>query len=103
MYQKQALLMAAGSSIPLLGRIALDVFGLDLIPQLDEVVLFFLASALLFSVALFRYNTLSIMPIAYAQIFQSMHVGVIVLDPKLRVIELNPAAKEIIGEKSAAR
>ncbi len=100
-HQKQALLMALGGIIPLLGRIALDVFGLDIIPQLDEVILFFLASALIFSVAMFRYNVLSIMPVAYIEVFQSMQIGVIVLDPQKQVIELNPAVKNMIGVMSS--
>jgi len=100
-HQKQALLMAVGGLIPLLGRITLDIFGLDLVPQLDEVVFLFLASTLIFSAALFRYNVLSIMPIAYHQVFRSMQIGTIVLDPQSRVIELNPAATRMIGMESS--
>jgi diguanylate cyclase (GGDEF)-like protein len=100
-YQKQSSLMAVGSLIPLLGRIALDAFGLNLIPQLDEVILFFLASSLIFSVALFRYSVLSIMPVAYAQVFQSMQIGIIVLDPQKRVIELNPSAQKMFSVNSS--
>lgn len=95
--RKQSILMALGGIIPLLGRIALDGFGLDLVPQLDEVILFFLASAILFSVALFRYNLLQIMPIAYAQVIHSMQIGVIVLDRNKLVLDINPAAQRMIG------
>ena len=96
-HKRQALLMAVGGLIPLLGRIALDGFGLNLIPQLDEVILFFLASALIFGVALFRFSLLAIMPVAYSQVFQSMGIGVVVLDPQTQLLEMNPAAKKLIG------
>ena len=96
-HKRQALLMAIGGLIPLFGRIALDGFGLDLIPQLDEVILLFLVSALIFGVALFRYNLLAIMPVAYSQVFQNMSIGVVVLDPQTQLLEMNPAARELIG------
>ena len=99
-HQRQAMLMAIGGLVPLLGRIALDGFGLDLIPQLDEVILLFLVSALIFGVALFRFNLLAIMPVAYSQVFQSMGIGVVVLDPQTQLLEMNPAAKKLIGVDS---
>ncbi|MGD8818181.1 MAG: histidine kinase N-terminal 7TM domain-containing protein, partial [Acidobacteriota bacterium] len=57
----------------------------------------FLVTGLATLWALARQHFLDIMPVARAQVFESMHDGVIVLDPENRVIDLNPAAAIVVG------
>src|SRR5215510_9833854 len=64
LYRRQALLMALGGFVPLGGRILEDFFKIDLFPKIDNVILLFLLSGILFALAIFRYGALHIVHIA---------------------------------------
>jgi PAS domain S-box-containing protein len=49
---------------------------------------------------LFRYRLLDIMPVARDAIIEGMGDGVIVLDVQNRIVDLNPAARRIIGRRA---
>jgi PAS domain S-box-containing protein len=53
--------------------------------------------ALTFSVALFRFRALDPVPLAYSAIFKQMQAGVLVFDLQKKVVDLNPAAGQILG------
>ncbi len=97
LFRRQALLLMLGGFLPLAGRILEDVFGLDLLPKVDEVVFFLLFSAMLFALALFRYGALKIVHIARNLVVQNINAGIIVLDPAEHVIDLNPYAQDLMG------
>jgi diguanylate cyclase (GGDEF)-like protein/PAS domain S-box-containing protein len=99
-YRKQAFLMMLGSFLPIGARASVAFFGVDLFPQVDEVILFMLFSAVVFAVALFRYNALDLLPVAHRRIVQSIAAGIIVIDAGGRVIELNPFAERLTGMPS---
>ena len=48
----------------------------------------------------FRYQLYDILPVALDTVTRSMRDGVIVLDNRDRIIELNPAAQQITGFKT---
>lgn len=98
LYRKQALTMVIGSLVPLLGSIPFVFFGLDMVPFLDETILFFLVSDLFFSWSIFRFRSLDIIPIAHHMIVQKLMSGIIVLDHASRVIEINPVAEQIFDQ-----
>ena len=91
-YRRQALIMIISSLIPFIGALLDDVLGLDIIPQLDESILFFLPSGILFAYALFRLDVLVVLPIAHNLLLHNMSVGMLVLDAEQRLLEINPAA-----------
>src|SRR5215212_191672 len=97
LFRRQALLLMLGGFLPLAGRILEDVFGIDLLPKVDEVVLFLLFSGILFALALFRYGALKIVHIARNLVVQNISAGIIVLDPFEHVIDLNPYAQDLMG------
>ncbi|NJN67865.1 MAG: PAS domain S-box protein [Chloroflexaceae bacterium] len=47
--------------------------------------------------ALFRHRLLDLVPVAYRVLIQSMSDGMIVLDSRHRVAELNPSAQRLVG------
>jgi PAS domain S-box-containing protein len=47
--------------------------------------------------ALFRTRLLDLVPVAYRVLIQSMNDGMIVLDGRHRIVDLNPAAQQLIG------
>ncbi len=52
--------------------------------------------ALSFSVALFRFRALDPVPLAYSAIIKQMQAGVLVFDLQKKVVDLNPAAEQIL-------
>jgi diguanylate cyclase (GGDEF)-like protein/PAS domain S-box-containing protein len=96
-FRKQAVLMVLGGFVPLGTRILEDLIGWDPFPKTDNVILFLLFSAILFSISLFRFGALEIVPIAYNLIVQYINSGILVLDVLGRVVEINLFAKKLIG------
>jgi diguanylate cyclase (GGDEF)-like protein/PAS domain S-box-containing protein len=105
-FRKPAVLMVLGGFVPLGVRIIEDFVGLDLFPKVDNVILFLLLSAILFAIALFRYNALEIVPIAYNLVVQNINSGILILDALGRVVEINPFARTLIrseGEQALGK
>jgi diguanylate cyclase (GGDEF)-like protein/PAS domain S-box-containing protein len=50
---------------------------------------------------IWRYRLLDIVPVDRGYVFEGMTDGVIVLDPKNRILDLNPAAERILGRTSS--
>jgi len=96
--------MVVGLLMPWIGNI-LSLIKLSPFPQLDLTPFMFTASGLLISFGLFRYHLMDIIPVARDRLVESMSDGVIVLDSKKRIVDINPAAlktlqlsKNLIGE-----
>jgi len=100
LFRRQAVLMVLGGFVPLGTRILEDFIGWDPFPKTDNVILFLLFSAILFSISLFRFGALEIVPIAHNLIVQYINSGILVLDVLGRVVEINPFAKKLIGPES---
>ena len=100
LFRRQALLMVLGGFVPLGIRILEDFIGWDPFPKIDNVILFFLLSAVLFAIALFRFSAFEIVPIAHNLIVNYINSGILVLDRLGRVVEINPFAKKVIGSDS---
>lgn len=93
-YRRQISIMLGASAAPWFANIiylaGYSPYGLDL-------VAFGMAIAgLLFSLGLFRYGMIEIAPIARDMVFEGMRDGVLVLDSLNRLVDFNPAAKNIL-------
>jgi diguanylate cyclase (GGDEF)-like protein/PAS domain S-box-containing protein len=100
LFRRQATLMLLGGFLPLAVRIPEDFLGWDLIPKLDNVIVFFLVAAILYFIAIFRLNALEILPIAHDLIVKNINSGILVLNTTGRVVEINPYAESLIHSKS---
>lgn len=94
-YRRQALLMMLGGSVPLAGRLLEDFFKIDLFPKVDNIILLFLISGMLFAYAIFRYSALQFVYIAHSLVIQNMNAGIVVLDMRERVVEINRYARAL--------
>jgi PAS domain S-box-containing protein len=65
-----------------------------LIP-IDITSVTFSLSILILGWGFLRYGMLNIVPVAHRAVFESISDAVIVIDPRLRIVELNPAALEL--------
>jgi PAS domain S-box-containing protein len=63
--------------------------------HLDITSVMFSISILILGWGFLRYQLLDILPVAHRAVFESISDSVIVLDPELRIVELNPAAQEM--------
>jgi diguanylate cyclase (GGDEF)-like protein/PAS domain S-box-containing protein len=95
-FTRQTVLLLAGAIIPTILNVGF-VLGFTPIPHLDTAPFCFLITGITWSLAIFRYRFLDIVPVARDRVFETMPVGVIVLDLQDRVLDINPAALKILG------
>jgi len=99
-FRSQAVIMLVGMLVPWLAN-ALYIFQVHLEPGLDLTPIAFAITIGMLTLGFLRFGLLDILPIAHATIFKAMIDGVIILDLKDRVVDINPAAWSIfqqIGE-----
>lgn len=101
LYRQQHGAMFIGISIPLLSNV-ISLMGGSPFPNLDLTPLMFTITALVITYALFRLGLLAIVPVARDRVVEQMADGVVVLDARNRIVDLNPAARQLLslpGEK----
>ncbi len=88
--------MVLGILIPLAANI---LYGTSLNPftGLDITPLAFTISGLLFTWAIFGQRLFALVPVARETLLQVMPDGALVLDSEGKVVEINPAARRILG------
>ncbi len=99
-YRRQSGLLIFSLLVPFFCNV-LDLFRISPIPFLDPTPFGMVIAGLGLLIAIFWFQTLEIMPVAREKIIQSMNDAVFVLDTQYRVLDINPAASELIGKKSA--
>jgi PAS domain-containing protein len=74
---------------------AIDVAGINPVPQLDfgSASLVFAATA--YAIALFGFRMFDPVPAAHKLVIEQMQEGILVLDTRGRIVSLNPAAERI--------
>lgn len=93
----QIYMIIIGSAIPIAGTI-LSLLGW--VPegmQRDISPYTFAAGNILISLALFRYRMLQAAPLTRNILFEQIREGMIVLDENAHIVDINPAAKNILG------
>ncbi len=75
--------------------------GLSPLSQIDLTPFAFTLTGLALAWSLFQFRFLDLAPVAHQAIVESMGDGVIVLDEQNRIVDLNPAAQQIIGRSAA--
>lgn len=89
-----------GMSIPFIGGL-LNIAGLLPEAHRDISPILFAVSALILAWGLFRQRLLDLAPIARAAVFEQMVDAVFVLDMQSRIVDLNPAACQLVGQTAA--
>jgi PAS domain S-box-containing protein len=100
-YRRQSLVLLVGSLVPWVASM-IQLYGLEeLFPVLDPTPFLFAIAGLTMGWGLFRFGLLDIMPVARDSIVEIMSEGVVVVDARSRVVDVNPAAKRIFGYQSS--
>jgi PAS domain S-box-containing protein len=101
LFKRQIALMLIGSLVPFIAFI-LNISGLRPIPNLDLTPFALIITGLSIIPAISRYHFMDILPVAHKTVLEGIPIGVIVLDTKDRIREINPAAERIIAATSEA-
>jgi signal transduction histidine kinase len=96
LYRRQAIVLLIGSLVPWISNI-ISVAGLSPLPLLDLTPLSFTLTGIVFSWGLFQYRLLDIVPVAREMVIEQMSDGLMVLDVRDRVADINPALQRTIG------
>ncbi|MDO9550494.1 MAG: histidine kinase N-terminal 7TM domain-containing protein [Methanoregula sp.] len=70
----------------------LFVFGITPVPGVNMAAPLLWIPAILYTVALFRYRFLDVIPIARSRLIETMSTPMLVMDMDCRIIDMNPAA-----------
>jgi len=97
LYRQQGWALLLGIAMPWIGN-AIFVSGLSRVPTLDLTPVAFTLSALIFGWAVFRFQLLDLLPVARDALVDASADGLIVLDARNRVVDLNLAARKILNE-----
>lgn len=99
-YRQQSLWTVTGALVPLLAN-ALYVFQPIEGLQQDFTPVAFALSGMVFTIGIYKYRLLTLAPVARAALVDNMTDGLLVLDYSLRLVDINPAAREMFALASA--
>jgi len=97
LYRTQMLTIATGLLIPVLGSV---LSMLNLVPGMQRDIYPYTSAIgnLFIAVGLFSFRVFDIVPIAREHVFDNMEDGVIVVDSRGRLVDINQAARRFLGE-----
>ena len=98
-YRRQLLVVSIGPMVPMVGSLltathAVPIAGME---SLDITPITLAIMNPLIGWGIFRYRLLELAPVARHQVVEQMADGVLVLDMRYRIIDLNPAMGQILG------
>lgn len=96
LYRSQIAVMLAGIFIPWVGSLVY-VTGKSPLPGLELTPISLALSGILLALGIFRFGLFELVPVARERLIETMGEGVVVLDGKNRIVDLNPAAEELLG------
>ncbi|MEI7834362.1 MAG: histidine kinase N-terminal 7TM domain-containing protein [bacterium] len=95
-YRKQFSVIFISAMVPLVFNV-IYVLRAGPAPYLDLTPMAFTISGALMVWGMSRYHYWDMVPVAYNMIVESLSDGILVLDHRLRIISLNPAAEKYLG------
>ena len=98
LYQNQSRFMLAGMIFPWAANF-MYITNLNPYPSLDLTPIALTISNIFLAISFLRYRFMDLRPVAYDSVFNAMHDGVIVLDQKERVVDVNLLGTFIFQDK----
>ncbi|MDT3433437.1 histidine kinase N-terminal 7TM domain-containing protein [Haloarcula sp. 1CSR25-25] len=99
-YRRQTAVILGAVCITVVGNVVFEA-GFSPHPGLNLTAVFFSAEGALIALALFRFDFLSVEPLAPEIVLEEMNDPVIVLDESETLIDANPAATRLLGDPAA--
>ncbi len=100
LFRLQTMVLLIALAVPWVGEALSDAF--NILPGLDMAAVGCAVSGALLIIGLSRFRLLDIMPIARAHLVERMGDGLLVLDGRNRIVDANPAARQIFDIGPAA-
>jgi signal transduction histidine kinase len=94
LYRSQARIMLAGMAFPWIANI-MYITGLNPLPSLDLTPIALTLANVFLSISFLRYRFMDLQPVAHDSVFNAMGDGVVVLDYKERIVDINPVGTYI--------
>jgi diguanylate cyclase (GGDEF)-like protein/PAS domain S-box-containing protein len=94
-FRSQLILIAIGGLFPIISG-ALYVFNADFIPGFDISSFGFILTNLFLALGFSRFQLLDLVPVARDTLIKQFHDGMIVIDSKNRIVEMNQAARKLL-------
>ena len=98
---RQSAMLLLGTLFPLIGGV-LYVLGITPIQGLNIIPISFFFTVIVFFVGIGPLRVFDLVPIARDALVEGMPEAVLVLDTEWRIIDLNPAARRLLGLDSSA-
>ncbi len=98
-YNPVVIVLLIGFCCPILGYL-FYLSGVRPFGFLNLTSFFMFGTSVCMTLAIFQYNALSLRPIAYRRVIDNFPAGIILLDPNLRIVEMNPAAELLLAIQS---
>lgn len=95
-YYGQSVVLLFAAALPWIGNL-LYLLGWSPIVGMDPTSVVFLLSGIAFAVGLARYRIFDLVPVARDLLIEAMRDGLIVVDQRRRIVDLNPAARYVLG------
>jgi PAS domain S-box-containing protein len=76
---------------------ALDAADINPVAPVDLAVLGALVTSVTYAIALFRFGMFAVVPVARSTVLEQMGEGMLILDLRETVLDVNPAAERILG------
>ena len=91
----QSMLLITGTLIPVILNIAF-LAGFTPIQDLDIAPYAFLITGIIWTLAVYLFKFMDIVPVAHKLVFKQMQTGMLILDNQMRVVDINPAALKLL-------
>ena len=97
-YEKQIFVVIIAATIPFLAN-AIYISHLSPVQGLDITPFAFTISGIIIAWSIYKFKMLDIVPLAYNNLFDKLSTGVLVIDSQKRIVDINPAAENILNIK----
>jgi len=94
-FRRQYLLILFASVVPFIANVFTQLSYAEL-AGLDTSPVAFGVTSILYAYAIFRHRFMDIRPVARGRLIENMSDGVLVLDDKNRIVDINPAMKNFV-------
>ncbi len=95
-YEKQIFMVLIAATIPFLAN-AIYISQLSPVKGLDVTPFVFTLSGIIIALSIYKFKMLDIVPVAYNNLFDMLSTGVLVIDSQKRIVDINPAAENILN------
>jgi len=100
-YRRQIGIILFSSIFPIISGLAYTS-GLDLFPGLDITPISFLITGLIITLGVIQFGLFDLAPMARHLLIENMDDGILVLDTRDRIVDLNPMAENIIAASAGS-